>query len=160
MLQRYYLRFILKGNDQDLIHEVSKDRWDQLRMQLSERRADTSPAAFICFDTENGRSIAINPDQLQAVCYLWNLAAPRRDAATDDVWSMLKLVGKEPWALGFVDDAVSVFDFFCALELGCDMEPFPSFKDEDGELIQVRAEEVVWFDVPTQLLARGQDALD
>ena len=79
MAKTHHLRFLIRNRTDDLIVEVRKQIVDRLQLRLD---SDASPAVrdgFFWFDTVDGRSIAINLEDVQAVRLLWNVAAHPSD---------------------------------------------------------------------------------
>lgn len=157
MPKHHYLQFVVRGEDKELIFPVEEKTCARLQHILD---PDTSPRRqFFWFDTLGERSVIINLDDVQGVRYLWEAwpyvheELPEGEAEA----SMLKLRGREPLPLGVLEDGNEIQLFCSILETDPEAQPFPCFADEDGELFQVRAGEVVWLDLPASLVADSDD---
>jgi hypothetical protein len=72
MAKTYFLRFLIRDHADDLIVEVRKEEATRLRLMLDDCSAPSSTTRFFVFDAVDGRSIAINLSDVQAVRFLWD----------------------------------------------------------------------------------------
>lgn len=69
MTKQYYLVFVVRNYKTDLSFEVSLHTSNRLA-RILENREWQSPG-FFHFETMDGRTVAINLEQVQAIRYLW-----------------------------------------------------------------------------------------
>jgi hypothetical protein len=156
MAKRHYLRFLIRGQPKDLIVGVRENESDRLRHVLSSD--DTNPASvrFFWFDLIDGRSMAINLAEMQAVRYLWDPSEhPPDDTRSEELIKLLFRGSTKP-VEAYTDEPDQIFDFFANLQHGPEVVAYPVFNDEDGEPFQVNPVELVWISAPTHLLREGQ----
>lgn len=79
MAKSHYLRFLIRNRADDLIVEVRKQTADRLRLRLDSDDSQAVRDGFFWFDTVDGRSIAINFEDVQGVRLLWDVAAHPSD---------------------------------------------------------------------------------
>lgn len=155
MAKRYFLRFLLHGED-DLLFEVRKKDSDRLRDVLSNATKLESLQEFFWFGAVDGVSVILNLSALQAVRFLWEPAECPSGLKRESGGIRIRLRGRQEDLL--VEHAAyldRLYDFFTNLESGPAVVPFPSFIDEDGEFLQLNAREIVWVIAPTHLLDEG-----
>lgn len=155
MAKRYFLRFLLHGED-DLLFEVRKNDSDRLRDVLSNATKLESLQEFFWFGAVDGVSVILNLSALQAVRFLWEPAEGPSDLKRETSGVRIRLRGRQEVLLvEHVEHLDGLYDIFTNLEFGPAVVPFPSFIDEDGELLHLNAREVVWVIAPTHLLDEG-----
>lgn len=154
MATNHYLRFIMRNNNEDVVFQVRKA--DSERLRISLENANFTTVQFFWFDSLDGRSVIINLSEVQAVRYLWNPTGAASDHIRNEGMIEVILKGKDlPLELG-TEELAQLYDFFASLENGPDVQSYPSFEDEDGELIQFNASEIVMVSAPTHMLNEGK----
>lgn len=157
MATNHFLRFIMRNSNEDILVQVREAESDRLRASLD--NSNFSMVKFFWFDTVDGKSVIINLSELQAVRYLWNPTGSPSDHIRNEGAIQVFLKGKDsPIELG-TEELAQLYDFFGSLENGPDVEPYPSFVDEDGELIQFNSTEIVMVTAPTHMLDEGRLAI-
>lgn len=96
---------------------------------------------------------------MQAVRFLWNPAELPPDTSRDEGMIRICLRGRAELLETYTESPDQLFALFFELEQGPGEFPYPSFEDEDGELVQLNAKEVVWVMAPTHLLDEGAPPL-
>lgn len=155
MAKNYTLVFMLRNQSSDLAFPVRESEQDRLRSILSTERMHPIDTEFFWFDTIDGRGVAINLADLQAVRYLWDAAVLPPDSTRFDGGVEICLRGRSELLHTCTDDAVSIFDFFTNLQYGPEIVSFPQFNDEDGETMQFNSREIVWAVASKELLDAG-----
>lgn len=139
----------------DLIVEVRKEEAERLRLMLDDCSARSSTTRFFVFDAVDGRSIAINLSDVQAVRFLWDPVDLPPDTKRAEGAIQILLRGREAPLEEYPDSPEQLFDLFANLDYGPEIVPYPSFDDADGEPLQLNANEVVSVVAPTHLLSEG-----
>jgi len=155
MAKNYYLRFLLRDQIEDLIFPVRESEQVRLRSLLYQGDMHPIDTKFFWFDAIDGRGVAINLAQVQAVRYLCDLAALPPDAIHFEGGITIRLRGRLELVNAYPEDAAMLFDFFSNLQYGPEVVPFPYFEDEDGEPFQFNAREIVWVTASKALLDEG-----
>jgi len=155
MAKTHHIRFLIRNQADDLIVEVRKQEADRLAERLDNGVGEVVRSGFFWFDTVDGRSIAINLEDVQAVRFLWDVAALPSDTVRYDGQLSVYLRGRAAPIEDNTEHLEDVHDLFTNLEFGPETVPYPSLIDEDGELIYFDAREVVMVVAPAHML---QDA--
>ena len=82
MTKTYHIRFLLKNQADDLIVEVRKREADRLTERLA--TGAVMRTGFFWFETVDGRSIALNLEDVQAVRFLWDMTSLPSDTVRHD----------------------------------------------------------------------------
>jgi hypothetical protein len=155
MAKQHSLHFLLRGSAEDLTCEVRQDESDRVASILADNQAASNGPRFLWFKTLDGRSVAINMADVQAVRFLWDPAALPPDAVrSEDLVRILLRDRKEPLE-EYTEDPDQLHNLFVNLELGPDVVAYPKFDDQDGEPLQLNPHEVVWISAPSHLLDEG-----
>jgi len=154
MAKRYFLSFLIRNQADPLVCEVRNKETDRLEEMLA-KATSSNPAVFFSFDTVDGTSVAINLTDVQAVRFLWDPAELPPDTSRDNGMIRICLRGRAELLETDTESPDQLFGLFFDLEHGPDNFPYPSFEDEDGELVQLNAREIVWVMAPTHLLDEG-----
>ena len=160
MAKRYYLSILLRDELDFISYQVDENECNRLRNVLSTRGNSTGMSDFFLFDTVPGRTVAMNLVQVQAVRYLWEAENVSSDSNEESLAINIRLSGRAIPLEEYTEDPEPLYTLFSLLEYGSDEEAFPGFIDEDGELIQLNAKEIVWIDAPTHLIKEGRDISD
>ena len=152
MAKSHYLRFLIRNRADDLIVEVRKQIVDRLQLRLDSDASQAVRDGFFWFDTVDGRSIAINFEDVQAVRLLWDVAAHPSDTVRYEGRTSIYLRGRAAPIEDNTENLESLYDLFTNLEYGPETVPYPSLIDEDGEPIYLDAREVVMVVAPIHLL--------
>ncbi len=155
MAKLHFLYFLLRGKSEDLVCEVRANECDRLRNALFSSECSEAESEFFVFDTVEGRTTAINLAQVQAVRYLWNPAKFPTDLKRDSGAINICLRGRKETLEEYTENPEQLSALFSTLECATNIEPFPSFPDEDGEELQLNAKEIVWVAAPSHLLKKG-----
>jgi hypothetical protein len=155
MAKTYFLRFLIRNHADDLMVEVRKEEATRLRLMLEDGSTPPRTARFFVFDAVDGRSIAINLSDVQAVRFLWDPVALPPDTKRAEGAIQILLRGRENPLEEYPDSPEQVFALFANLDYGPEIVPYPSFDDADGEQFQLNANEIVSVVVPTHLLSEG-----
>ncbi|MDR1276906.1 MAG: hypothetical protein LBL72_11095 [Candidatus Accumulibacter sp.] len=156
MAKKYFLRFLLRGQSNDLIVPVRKGESTRLNKILSDTDKDSASVRFFWFETLKGRSFALNLGELQAVRFLWDPSELPPDETRDDRVIELRFRDRAKSVEAFTEAPDRLFDLFTDLEYGPDAVPYPKFEDEDGEIFQINPVELIWISAPTHLLREGE----
>lgn len=166
MAQTHHIRFLIRNHADDLIVEVRKQESDRLADRLSNSDGDTARDGFFWFDTVDGRSIAINLGDVQAVRFLWDRAALPSDTIRYKGRLSVYLRGRAEPIEDNTEHLEDIHDLFTNLEFGPETVPYPSIIDEDGESIYFDAREIIMVIAPTEMLQEAarriarEDGLD
>lgn len=166
MAKTYHIRFLIRNKTDDLIVEVRKQVADRLEDCFRNATGIEEGPGFFWFDSVDGRSIAINLEDVQAVRLLWDFAESPPDTARYDGQFSVYLRGQESPIQDNPDTFDDVYDLFTNLEFGSGTVPFPSIIDEDGEPVYFNAREIVMVVAPSDLLQEAarriarEDGLD
>jgi hypothetical protein len=166
MAKTHHIRFLIRNQANDLIVEVRKREADRLMERLQDGVGEAVRSGFFWFDTVDGRSIVINLEDVQAVRFLWDMAALPSDTVRYDGQLSIYLRGRAAPISDSTEHLEDVYDLFTNLQHGPDTVPYPSIVDEDGELIYFDAREVVMVVAPAHMLQEAgrriasQDGLD
>jgi hypothetical protein len=152
--KQYLVNFLVKGFSEPVEFEVREHDWSRIQ-NLFEQGLFLDETRFVVFDSLDGRSVGINISDVQCVRYLWNPVELPADLRhnNDPVTVWIRDRAVPVTARADQSDALSAF--FLSLESGASYVPFPSFEDEDGELFQVSALEVVMATAPTHEINEG-----
>ena len=150
MTKTYHIRFLLKNQADDLIVEVRKSEADRLTERLA--TGAVMRTGFFWFETVDGRSIALNLEDVQAVRFLWDMTSLPSDTVRYDGQLSIYLRGRATPIEDSTAHIEAVYDLFTNLEYGPETVPYPSIVDEDGELIYFDAREVVMVIAPIHML--------
>lgn len=150
MAPTFYMRFLLVGEEEDLIFEVRKGESERLRKKL----ADRDPEGFFWFDGIDGRSIIVNLAYLQGVRFLWDMVpAPPNERLNPEEELQIKFRGKKVLSEYPSEHASEVYSLFSTLEMG---EPeVIAYEDVDGEMFHIVPAEVVWITASKRVLDEG-----
>ncbi len=160
MTKQYYLSLLLRDELDFIAYQVDENECNRLRNVLSTRGNSSSMSDFFLFDTALGRTVVMNLDQVQAVRYLWQAENVSSKPNEESLAINIRLSGRAIPLKEYTEDPEPLYTLFSLLEYGSDEEAFPSFIDEDGELIQLNAKEIVWIDAPTHIIKEGRDIID
>jgi hypothetical protein len=166
MAKTHHIRFLIRNRADDLIVEVRKQEADRLMARLADGVGEVVRSGFFWFDTVDGRSVVINLEDVQAVRFLWDMAALPSGTVRYDGHVSVYLRGRAAPIEDNTEHLEDVYDLFTNLEFGPDTVPYPSIVDEDGELIYCDAREVVMVIAPAHMLQEAgrriasQDGLD
>lgn len=148
---------MVRNYREHLIFEVRRDTSKRLRLVLDDR--EWNKPGFFHFDTVDGRTVAINLELVQAVRYLWEPSELPPDETRHEGEVLIQFRGSDTPLSTFATCPEQLFDFFFMLEHVPGATSFPAFEDEDGELLQINAHEVVWVVAPTHLIDAGSDEI-
>ena len=157
MAKRYYLRFLIRNQSDDLLCEVRKRESSRLSSILGNGEWPFDMTRFFRFDTVDGRSVAVNLADVQAVRFLWDPTPLPPDTTRDGGAILISLRGRSEPLKTYTDWSEQLAELFRDLELGPDLVAFPKFDDEDGEPLQLNAREIVWITAPAHIV---KDDLD
>lgn len=166
MAKTHHIRFMIRNRADDLIVEVRKQIVDRLQLRLDSDASAAVRDGFFWFDTVDGRSIAINLEDVQSVRLLWNVAAHPSDTVRYEGNTNIFLRDRAAPIADNTENLESLYDLFTNLEYGPETVPYPSLIDEDGELIYLDAREVVMVVAPIHVLQEAgreiarEDGLD
>ena len=156
-MKDHYLRFLLRGESEDLIFWVDETTSDRLAEHLAAVEQPEGRLKFFWFDTMDGKSVIINFTDIQAARCLWEPVRGPRDRTQYAGSLQIKLRGRtELLEDDSYGEAVGIYDLFAFLEMGPDSGTFHSFLDEDGEQIFINEREVVWIVAPLTLIETGR----
>lgn len=153
---RHFLKLFLRGEADILILEVREQETDRLRTMMDHLDNNAAQSGFFWFDTIDGRSIAINLCVVQAVHLLWDPTPFPADMTRYDGPIIIALRERERKIETDTASPEEVYAFFTELEHSRDGVPFPSFEDEDGETLLVRASEIAYVIAPVDLIVEGR----
>jgi len=156
MAKRYQLVFVVHGHEDPLAFEVRERDSLRLGSILDTAEGDEGEAKFFHFDSIDGGSVAINLGEVQAVRFLWDAAAAPSDLSMYDGPVRVLLRGRSTPLELSTESPAQLFDLYFNLELGSEL--WPKFEDEDGEVIQFNAKQVVWITAPMHLVDEGRRA--
>ena len=156
---RHFLTFILRGEAERFHVEVRKEVIDRFCLITDETRIVPSLGSFFCFDSVDGKTLAINLCLVQGVHVLWEPSyaqdLTRHEGpiviAFRDRLERLEVLTHAPEQL---------YGFFLELDAGAEIAPFPSFEDEDGERCIVNAREVIYVIAPFHLVEEGRKIVE
>ena len=154
MAEQHFLRFALHNETEDLIFEVRKGDSERLEHILKSATFDEDNPTPFYFHSLDGRAVVINLRQVQAVRFLWEPVAAPSDMVVNEDLILIKLRGRAETLDVFSEDWDQVFLAFYDLEMG--VRAYPSFLDEDGELLTISARELVWMSAPAHLVEEGR----
>jgi hypothetical protein len=160
MVKKYFLRFLLRGQSNDLIVPVREGESTRLSEILSGMSQNPASVRFFWFETLTGRSFALNLAQLQAVRFLWEPSELPSDETRDDEGVELQFRDRANSVETFIDAPDQLFNLFTELEYGPDVIAYPEFEDEDGEGFQINPIELIWISAPTHILQEGKRMVD
>jgi hypothetical protein len=152
MAKTHHICFLIRNRADDLIVEVRKEIIERLQLRLDSDASRALDGGFFWFDTVDGRSIAINFEDVQAVRLLWDVAAHPSDTVRCEGHISIYLRGRAAPIEDNTEDLESLYDLFTNLEYGPETVPYPCLIDEDGEAIYLDAREVVMVVAPSHLL--------
>lgn len=155
MTKRYYIRFLIRDQADDLIFEARKQDWDRLETAIQNAYSNDRMDGFFWFDAIDGRSIVINLQRIQATRFLWDRTDLPPDINCYDGPTKIYLARRAEPIEDCTECLEELFDFFTNLQHGPSTVPYPSFIDEDGELIYFDAREIVWVSAPAHRLQDG-----
>lgn len=148
--------FEVREKDSDRLHDVLNNAMKLENIQ-----------DFFWFETVDGLSVSLNLSALQAVRFLWDPSIGPSDLERGSGGIVIRLKGRQKALfIKHTEYLDRLYDFFTNLESGPANVPFPTLIDEDGELLQLNAREILWVVSPTHLLDEGariiakEDGLD
>jgi hypothetical protein len=159
-MDRHFLRLIIRHEEDDLFFEVRTDESKRIRKLLSEPTDPITKAAFLWFATVDGWSVALYLADMQAIRFLRNPTLAPPDWTRTEGAVRLKFRTRSPALEVYTEAAVEVYNLFVDLANGAEIVPFPLFTDDDDELVQVSAEQLVWVIAPTSLIEEGVRLLE
>ena len=154
LAKRYFLRFLIRGYAEDLIFEVRRSESERIERNFD--RADGPLDSFLWFSAVDGHDVAINPAYIQGVRFLWDAAKGVEDSKADESPLRIYLRDRAAPLEEMTDEPSSLVDFFTVLEHGPGVVAFPGFIDEDGEVFQLNAAEIVWVSASSLEIAEGR----
>ena len=156
MATTYFIRFLFRDQSESLLCQVLKNESERLELVLNDLNKDL----FFCFDDVQGRTVAVNLEEVQAVQYLWEPVAFGPDILCNDEPVRVKLRGRSEIVESDVGDYEHLADFFFDLQHGPNSVSHPKFEDEDGEWLQFRATEIVWVSAPAHIINEGIELVE
>jgi hypothetical protein len=156
---RHFLKLFLRGESDALIVEVREQETDRLSGIVDRLSSDPAQSEFFWFDTVDGKSFAINLSLLQAVHLLWDPTPLPPDPTRYDGPIIIALRERKQTIETDTASPEQVYAFFTELDAGPEVIPFPSFEDEDGETLLVRASEIAYVMAPLHLIEEGRQIL-
>ncbi len=151
---RHFLKFFLRDEAEPLIVEVPEQEATRFTDALNWLGNEGPP--FFCFESVDGRSLAVNMSFVQAAHLLWEPAAAPSDRLWHDGPIVIALRGREEPVETGVSSPAEVLSLFLELEAGLEASPFTSLEDEDGELLILNRSEIVFATVPSHALSEGR----
>ncbi len=156
MAKQYLINLLIKGLPEDIEFEVRESEWSRIQAAFDGAELFYEESRFLLFDTLEGLSVGVSIKDVQAIRFLWNpVDFPSDQKRKEDsvhVW----IRGREtPISADTDENKESLFAFFVCLESGAESVRFPSFDDEDGEIFQVNASEVVLVTAPLHEINEG-----
>ena len=152
MAKRYYLRFLIRNQSEDLLCEVRQGESSRLSSILDDVEWPFDTTRFFRFNTVDGRSVAVNLSDVQAVRFLWDPTPLPPDTTRDDGEILISLRGRREPLKTYTDWPEQLSGLFMELDLAPDSVAFPKFDDEDGEPLQLNAREIVWITAPAHIV--------
>jgi len=156
MTKKYFLLFLIRNQSSNLVFETRKQEAERLAKILDNAEPPSELMSFFWFNTLDGRSVAINLSDVQAVRFLWDPTDLPTDILRDEGGIRIYLRGRDKPLEEDTDDPDQLYDFFTNLEHGQNVVAYPKFDDVDGEPLQFNASEIVLVIAPTHLLDEGR----
>jgi len=155
MTKTFFLRFVMRDAEQDLIYQVREEESDRLRKVLHENhRLDET--RFFWFETLKGISVAVNLAYVQGVRPSWDPVESAPNQLRSEEGIRIQFRGRSEPLEEDTEDPDLLFDLFVNLQHGPDVVAAPSFDDEDGESSFINPHELVWISAPTHILKEGE----
>ncbi len=156
---RHFLKLFLRDQAEPLIAEVREAEADRFTDALEYFGNAARSRSFFCFESVDGRSIAINMSLIQAIHLLWEPSAAPPDRVHYDGPTVVSLRGREEPIESGESSPDELYSFFLELEEGPESVPFTSFEDEDGERLIFNSSEIVFVTASTHTLHEGRRAV-
>lgn len=82
MAKRYFLSFLIRGEQDPAVFEVLKKESTRLEKLIADR-GSANETSFFWFNTIDGKSVILNLSDVQAFRFLWGPAAFAPDLSVD-----------------------------------------------------------------------------
>jgi len=151
---RHFLKFFIRTIEAPLVLEVEESASKRLDHVLRSTDHDSDLDRCFYFDTIDNRAVAINLRFIQAVNILWE---PNRSLDPEPYEGdiEIKLRDRTDSIHTMVEEEVEIADFFASLENGLLETAFPCFEDEDGEMLFVALQDIIYVIAPKGLADEG-----
>ena len=136
--------------------QMDKKYFDRLAERIDRGLEFSDGDGFFLFCSVQGKSIALNLSEVQGFRFLQDTATDEQIATVDDGTIRIYLRGRTKPMEEFTAFEDEVFDLYTNLEHGPQVVPFPRFRDDDGEVLQLNAREIIWVSAQTSLLEDGR----
>ncbi len=153
---RHFLRLFLRDEAEPLLIEVREQEITRFTNALEWFGGEGRHEPFFCFESVDGRSVALNRSFLQAVHLLFEPASAPPDRLRYEGPTVVALRGRKAHIETGESSPDELYSFFLELESGLQEAPFPSFEDEDGERLIFNSSEIVFVTAPTHTLHEGR----
>ncbi|NEZ03072.1 hypothetical protein G4Y73_02780 [Wenzhouxiangella sp. XN201] len=156
---RYFLKFFFRGQVEPLVAEVLERERDRVREIVAANPVNATNEGFLCFDTVDGKSVAVNPNFVQVLHILFEPSFPSGPGRYEGPVLMYMRDADDPFET-FIEDPEQAYDLFFHLENGPDVVPAVSFDDEDGEQVIIAARELLFIVIPRHVLEEGRQLVE
>ena len=159
MALSYRIEFHMRDPRHDIQFTVREPVWQKIA-DIFDKSDECEPRSCIVIRTVDGMCVAINLAEVQAVSHLSDaVIAPPDNSVYDDA-IQIQLKGRERPFEERTEDDVSLADLIMALERGPDIVPVVRLLDEDGEMLRVKAAEIVYVIAPAVQVDAGYRAIE
>lgn len=154
----YILQIYFRGLDEPQDFKVRKKESVRFRNNLDSFGHDDVSAFFFVCQTIEGKYVAVNIAQIQAIHVLWEPSAfPEDEKHYEGLIKILLLNRKMPIEVE-TEEPDQLYDFYSDLEHGPEVVGrFVSFSDENGEELIINIEQLLCIECPSSLVNEGYE---
>ena len=153
---RHFLKLFLRDETEPLIVEVRESEAERFMDALGNFGNADRSRTFFCFESVDGRSIALNMRLFQATHLLWEPSSAPPDRVRYSGPNVISLRGREEPIESGESSPDELYSFFLELEEGPETVPVTGFEDEDGERLLFNSSEIVFAAASTHTLHEGR----
>jgi len=153
----FVLKLYLASVEEPMFIKLRKKEKERFNSTLSicGMDGDASATFFVC-DTIDGKCVAVNMAQIQAVNILWEPTTCYEDLMHYDGPIKIIIKNRKEVMESYTDNPDELYEFYTILDLGPhEVGTFAGFTDMDGELLQLNMHELVYIEAPSSLTDEG-----
>lgn len=156
----FILRLYLATVDEPVFVSLRKEEKDRFTSTLLQFGEGVETEGFFVSDTVNGKTIAINLSNIQAVNILWEPATSEKDQPLNDGPITIYLKNRKEPMESYTDSPDELHEFFSSLDLGPEVSGFfAGFLDSEGEELLFNTKELLYMEAPTCVVDEGWEMI-
>ena len=160
MAMNYRLAFMMRDRRHDFELAVREKVWNRIGEIFDDPNGPTRPSPFTVMRTVDGRCVALNLTEVQAVSHLYDPAIAPSDSTVYEGPILFQLKGRHKPLDEWTCSDESLADLIAGLEHGPEVVPIVRMLDGDGEVLRLNPHELVYVMAPAQWVDAGYEAFE